>query len=329
MPDLRLSVVVPTYNRRALLELLLDSLKALRIPPGEMEVIVVDDGSTDGTAMMLAARHDPYPVQFLHNTTSSGPATARNQGAETAQGEILGFLDSDVVVHPDWWQAAAPHFNHPKVAAVEGATLPPKNAGYPTPFTHVISNTKGGNFLTCNIFYRKAAFRKAGGFDTRFIRANREDTDLAFSIIEKDYRIEFEPKCLVEHPLLNAGKTLFFKKTGYGVYEALLRRKHPALYPKYLKWIDGRAFPVFYWGMFSGLPLGLSGLVSGISTMSFIGAGAFLSGWAGSVYAVCRKRKTGLRDLAFLVPQFLIIPWMRLFWVLYGEWKYRKIKEAK
>ncbi|MCK5218801.1 glycosyltransferase, partial [bacterium] len=66
MPDLRLSVIVPTYNRRALLEQLLDSLKALRISPGEMEVIVVDDGSTDGTAMMLAARHDPYPVQFLH-----------------------------------------------------------------------------------------------------------------------------------------------------------------------------------------------------------------------------------------------------------------------
>ncbi len=325
----RLSVIVPTYNRRALLEQLLDSLQALRVAPGEMEVIVVDDGSTDGTAMMLAARHDPYPVQYLHHATAAGPAAARNQGAEAAQAEILGFLDSDVLVHPDWWQAAAPHFNHPKVAAVEGATLPPENAGRPTPFTHVISNTQGGSFLTCNMFYRKKAFRKAGGFDTRFIRANREDTDLAFSIIERNYRIEFEPKCLVEHPLLNAGKTIFFKKTGYGVYEALLRRKHPALYRKYLKWIDGRAFPVFYWGIFSGFLLGATGLLYQLPVLAGLGAGAFLSGWAGSVYAVCRKRKTGLRDLAFLIPQFLIIPWMRLFRVICGEWKYRKIKEAK
>ncbi|MCK5219041.1 glycosyltransferase, partial [bacterium] len=270
-------------------------------------------------------------------TTAVGPAAARNQGAEAAQGEILGFLDSDVVVHPGWWQAAAPHFNHPKVAAVEGATLPPENAGRPTPFTHFVCNNRGASFQTCNLLCRRDVFWKINGFDERFCWQDRrgklwhirEDTDLAFSILKLKSRIEFEPEAIAVHPLLPAGRGLHLQKAYYGSAEVLLRRRHPRFYRQYMGWIDGRAFPVFYGGIFLGLPLWLGGLVSGITTLSFIGAGAFLSGWAGSVYAVCRKRKVSLRELALLGPQFLIIPWMRLCWVLYGEWKYRKIKEVK
>lgn len=322
----RLSVVIPTRNRRELLAKTLDSLAQLKLSAGEMEVIVVDDGSTDKTAEALAGRRDPFPLKVLRHEHSQGPAAARNHGAQAAQGEILGFLDSDVTVDPGWWQAAEPHFTDAGVAGVEGMTRPPQAAGRPTPLTHLVANLRGGNFITCNMFYRRSAFVGLGGFDRRFLRANREDSDFAFAVLEQGGRIVFEPACVVEHPLFPAPATVYLREARYGLHEALLRRKHPVLYRRQLKWIDGRAFPVFYWGVFLGAPAALAGAVMTWPPLLMLGGAAFLLGWAGSVYAVCRKRRVAWRDLALLVPQFLLIPWVRLYWVMRGEWKYRKVK---
>jgi glycosyltransferase involved in cell wall biosynthesis len=323
---IRLSVVIPTFNRRELLAKTLDSLARIRVSVGEMEVIVVDDGSTDKTAEALAMRKDPFPLNVLRHERSQGPAAARNHGAENAQGEILGFLDSDVLVDPLWWQAAGPHFSDASVAGVEGVTRPPVTASRPTPLTHLVSNLRGGNFITCNMFYRRLVFAGLGGFDRRFLRANREDSDFAFSVLEQGGRIVFEPACVVEHPLFPAPPTVYLREARYGLHEALLRRKHPVLYRRHLKWIDGRAFPVFYWGVFMGLPLAAVAAARGWTLLLLAGSAAFLLGWAGSVYAVCRKRSVAWQDLALLIPQFLLIPWLRLYWVVRGEMKYWKVK---
>jgi len=321
----RLSVIIPTHNRKELLGQALDSLAKVKHQPGEMEVIVVDDGSSDNTVETLSQRHDPFLLRIIRNEKSAGPAAARNRGAAAAQGEILGFLDSDIIVDPEWWHQAAPYFADPSVAGVEGMTTPPPGSDLPTPFIHVVANLKGGNYLTCNIFYRKQVFLQVGGFDERFIRANREDSDLAFSLIEKGFHIVFEPKCKVEHPLFPSSRDVYIRETRYGLHEPLLRRKHPVLYRKYLKWIDGRAFPIFYWGMFVGLPAIFLGIIMRWWILLAISTGLFFMGWAGSVYAVCRKRRVGFMDLVFLIPQFLVIPWLRLYWILQGEWKYRNV----
>jgi glycosyltransferase involved in cell wall biosynthesis len=329
VPDPKLSIIIPTYNRKALLAKVLDSVGQMQIPPADCEVIVVDDGSTDQTVAGLKERHDAFLLKILRHEKSQGPSAARNEGARAARGGILGFLDSDIVVHPAWWKTAARHFEDPNVAGVEGATLSPEGASQPTPFTHVVSNAHGGHFLTCNILYRKNVFLACGCFDERFVRANREDSDLAFSILEQGYRIVFDPACQVVHPLFDSSRGVYLKEAKYGKHEALLRRKHPETYRQYLKWVDGRAFPVFYWGMFLGWPALFSGWMLEWYSLAGLGlAGAGL-GWAGAVYAVCRKRKTTIRNLAVLIPQFLVIPWVRLFWVLVGEWKYRKIKPGE
>lgn len=334
MNALRLSVVIPTYNRRELLAKTLDSLARVRVAPGEMEVIVVDDGSQDGTAEALARRKDPFPLRVLRHESSQGPAAARNRGAAAARGEILGFLDSDVTVDPGWWQAAKPHFTDPGVGALEGATLLPPGAGRPTPFSHFVHNQRGRSFQTCNFFFRRAVFLAAGGFDERFCWQDRrgrlwhvrEDTDLAFTLLDQGQRIEFEPAAQAFHPLFPAPRNIYWTKTYYGAREVLLRRKHPGQYRRYLSWIDGRAFPVFYWGVFIGLPLAIAAAARGWTLPLLAGSTAFLLGWAGSVYAVCRKRQVRWPDLAILIPQFLLIPWARLYWVVLGEIKYRDVK---
>lgn len=328
----RLSIIIPTFNRRELLLKLLDAVNTLQAEPGELEVIVVDDGSTDGTREVLALRRDAFPVRWVPQA-SQGPSAARNRGAAEARGDILGFLDSDVVVQPAWWRAAAPHFQDARTAAVEGATRPPDERR-PTPFTNYVSNTRGREYQTCNFLCRRDVFLRLGGFDGRYCTRtrgfgmlhNREDTDLAFSLQEAGYRIEFELRALVWHPLPPPFYGLHLRKAREAVYEALLRRRHPRLYREQLKWIDGRAFPVFYWGPYLGLLLLIAGAGMGFPAVLAAGAAAFLSGWAGSVYAICRKRRTGPGHLLLAATQMLIVPWLRLYWLLRGEWMHRGVK---
>lgn len=322
----KLSIIIPTYNRKVLLNQMLDSLVKVVMPFEEVEVLVIDDGSTDQTMAALSARSDPFELRVLRHDHSQGPARARNLGARQARSELLAFLDSDIIVDPKWWQAAAPHFDDPQVAGVEGATVPFEATTPPTPFTHVVANTTGGRFLTCNILYRRNVLLEAGEFDERFKYADREDTDFAFTVLENGHKIKFEPLATVLHPIVPASKCFYFKKASYGEHESLLRRKHPMLYKRYLKWIDGRAFPIFYWSVFLGLPLLLAGWRLHLTWLLSLGALGWACGTAGSVYAVCRKRKVTFPDLAVLVPQFLLLPWVRLFWVLKGEWRYRHIK---
>lgn len=326
MPDPRLSIVIPTYNRRALLEQLLVSLDALIAIPGELEIIVVDDGSNDGTTEALNIRKGPHPLRVVRHGVSQGPAAARNHGAGEARGEILGFLDSDVIVHSKWWRAAEPHFLDPNIVGVEGATTTPNGSRPPTPFTHLVANTRGGNYITCNIFYRRKIFLRLGGFDQRFRLADREDTDFAFTVIENAGKIIFDPQVRVEHPIFADNYRLHWKKARYGEHEPLLRRKHPKLYRRELKWVDGRAFPVFYWGVYLGLPAAIAGELIGSNLAIISGGVAFFLGWAGSAYALTRKRRTGPGDLLRVLAQTLVLPWLRLYWLARGEWRFRHIR---
>ena len=95
---LRASIVICTKNQAPRLRLVLRGLSVQSVPP--LEVIVVDDGSTDGTAGVVARAAELFPpgvLRFLRRETSGGSATARNEGASTARGEVLVFLDSDAL----------------------------------------------------------------------------------------------------------------------------------------------------------------------------------------------------------------------------------------
>src|SRR6185436_8232798 len=90
------SVVIPTFNRRRQLEATLEGLAAQTDLPVAVEVIVVSDGSTDGTDEWLRSGATPLPVVACYQP-NSGPAAARNHGIATAEGRLVVFLDDDVV----------------------------------------------------------------------------------------------------------------------------------------------------------------------------------------------------------------------------------------
>lgn len=117
----RLSVVVPTLDTRALTTACVDALLASRLPDGtELEVVVVDDGSRDGTAEALSGRGR---VRVLRNEAPTGYSRAVSRGAEAASGDLLVFVNSDAFVEPGSLAAAAEAFEEEATLGIAGAAL--------------------------------------------------------------------------------------------------------------------------------------------------------------------------------------------------------------
>ncbi|MBO8142148.1 MAG: glycosyltransferase family 2 protein, partial [Firmicutes bacterium] len=98
------SVVIPAYNRRELLRRTLLSLANQTFPADQFEVVVADDGSTDGTREMVSTLDVPYPLRYVRQP-KRGRAAARNAGMRAAAADLIIFLDSDIAVCPEFVQA--------------------------------------------------------------------------------------------------------------------------------------------------------------------------------------------------------------------------------
>lgn len=130
------SIIIPTYNRKESLHESLVSLAKQGCPVNKFEVIIVDDGSTDGTEK-IKNESFPFALHYIRQT-NQGSAIARNTGAEHAKGNILIFLDDDMLVEPDYVSGLIEeHKAYPRIVSM-GKELPyiPPN---PTPFAQLIA----------------------------------------------------------------------------------------------------------------------------------------------------------------------------------------------
>lgn len=114
------SVIIPTYNRKQLLQKTINSLIQQTYPNDWFEVIVVDDGSNDGTDK-IAQTHYPLNLRYIHQP-NQGDAAARNLGAQQAKYELLVFLDDDIIVEPDYLRALLSEYNSGEKHIVLGTT---------------------------------------------------------------------------------------------------------------------------------------------------------------------------------------------------------------
>ncbi len=224
----RISVVVATYNAAATLTGCLDSLLKLNYP--DYEVIVVNDGSTDGSEAIIRR----YPFHAI-TTPNMGVSAARNEGLRAATGDIVAYIDSDARADPDWLSYLATTFLKHDVVGVGGPNLlPPEdnwvaNCVYRSPGgpTQVMLDDESAEHIPgCNMAFLKSALEEIGGFDPIFTKAG-DDVDVCWRVLEKGYRIGFSPSAVVWHHRRPSAKAYWRQQVGYGMSETLLERKHP------------------------------------------------------------------------------------------------------
>lgn len=210
-----LSVVIPTHNRRETLRLCLDALRRQTVTTG-WELILVDDGSQDGSAAMAReeARTFAIPMTVLSQQPNRGPAAARNCGLATASGDIVLFLDDDILAAPDLIERhLQAHRQHPDPTEAVLGYITWAPSLRPTPFMDWLGKKlwfgygrfapgavlDGWAFYTCNASLKRAFLCQHGGFDERFPSAAFEDTELGWRLQKAGMKLIYYPEAWGHH----------------------------------------------------------------------------------------------------------------------------------
>lgn len=181
-----ISVVIPAYNRRPILEKCLEALET-QDPSGEIEnyeVIVVDDGSSDGTPEWLRENADRFPHVCLVEQEHGGPAEGRNRGVDHAAGDVIVFIDSDLVVTAGFLachsRALSRHWNRQgnRLCFTYGAVINTANFEHPTKERHKLRDLSWAYFATGNVAIDRGVLERSGLFDVGFRLYGWEDLEL-------------------------------------------------------------------------------------------------------------------------------------------------------
>jgi glycosyltransferase involved in cell wall biosynthesis len=197
---MRVSVIIPAFNAEKTIEA---CLRACREQTYEdLELLLVDDGSTDRTAE-IAANCGVWCIR----QTNQGPADARNRGAAETGGEVIAFTDADCVPRKDWVERLVAGFGgDTRIVGVGGTYDIANPESRLARIVHEEIVTRHRQFKSevdflgsFNVAYRREPFEKAGGFDTSFRAASGEDNDLAYRLHDAGGRLRFVPEAVVAH----------------------------------------------------------------------------------------------------------------------------------
>ncbi|TPV55466.1 glycosyltransferase [Aestuariibacter sp. GS-14] len=242
------SVVIPTRNRLTLMKDALRGLAAQTLSFRDFEVVVVDNGSTDGTFEALSADREAYPfaLNVIRNPDCErGPAPARNLGVREARGQVIAFLDSDCRPDEDWLSAAAVVFKrHPSLSLATGVIdFKPEQVTQIGFFSRktVVALEEHPTYPTANSFYKRDVFLAHGGFDESLSFPNifgqsveAADTDLAWRVRDGGGAYQFMPQAIVYHEVQHLPPVEWLLEPLRLFLLPALIKMHPALRSKLL-----------------------------------------------------------------------------------------------
>ena len=208
--------------------------------PGKVELIVVVDGSTDGTSEALGAIACPFPVRVVEQP-NSGAAAARNRGAALAQGEILLFLDDDMICDTDILRQHA--VSHVQGADAVLGDIPLDPASPPGFLSRGVGRWAAmrsrelaagkplelGDLLTGQLSVKRAVFEHLGGFDCRFTEGGtfgNEDLDFGIRLLA-DHVVRFNPQAISRQRYVVGPSQHLRQWREAGEADVALARKHP------------------------------------------------------------------------------------------------------
>ena len=198
------SLIVPAKNEEKVISRLLESLLNIEYPKGRLEILIVEDGSSDGTGQICLeyASRSPKLIRYFHRPMSSGKPAALNFALEHIHGEIVGVLDADNVPDKDLLQSVVKRFGDPRVVATQGLTQ--SINAQANMLTKIVSLEEAawfkallsgrdhlGLFIpftgSCQ-FIRAQVLREFGGWDESSLA---EDVELSVRLVEKGHRVRF------------------------------------------------------------------------------------------------------------------------------------------
>lgn len=235
------SVVIPTYNRKLILEKCLKALEQQHLTNGSAvsgyEIVLVDDGSTDGTLEWLQANAADFPHVRSHTQDHLGPAAARNLGVERSVGDTIIFIDSDLVVTEDFLQAHADALIQGQLDVgsdrvfTYGQVINTCNFEHPTAEAYKLTDFSAAYFATGNVAIARKWLDQAGLFDTRFQLYGWEDLELGVRLKAHGLKLIKCPAAIGYHwhpPFaLEQIPNLIDKEIQRGRMGVLFYQKHP------------------------------------------------------------------------------------------------------
>ncbi len=237
------SIVIPVLNGARHINSCLKSLTQLEYPENNFEILVVDNGSTDGTIEIIRAFQTSNPQIKLHSEKVQNSYVARNLGVMNAKGQIIAFTDVDCIVDKNWLINLVKGFSRSLVGGVAGEILPGDVDSLIERYcakAGIVSQkaTMDSEFLpypqTANVAYRKKLFDRIGNFN-RIISCG--DADFAWRVrLETDYKIVYAPDAILFHRHRQSLKGLFKQQFKYGYGGKLLYEKYKKFYGSALKY---------------------------------------------------------------------------------------------
>ena len=236
---IKYSIIIATYNRLSELEELFSSMKEVDFPSDRYEVVVVDDGSTDGTKEYILGMDTPYTIQY-HHQSNKGPGAARNLGMTKARGEYFIFIDSDVLLPKDYLQAIDQGLDENDWDAFGGPddaheSFSPllKAINYSMTSFLGTGGTRGSTKSVTRFFPRsfnmgihRKVFDKIGGMGGL---RHGQDMDYSARIYDAGYRVGLIPDAVVYHKRRTSFWRFFKQIFNWGVARINLGRKHEGM----------------------------------------------------------------------------------------------------
>ncbi len=237
-----ISIVIPSYNRANELERCLRALFLLTYPHQLLEILVVDDASTDTTLTVLqsliqeAETHN-IELRSVRHIQRKGVAISRNTGADAAIYELIAYIDSDCVASPTWLTELVPLFQDTRIAAVGGMIRAYERQSILGRYEDTCSSLHMGSRLqqvrlegpltylpTANLVIRRAIWQSLGGFAPL---SQGEDVDFCRRILLSGAHIRYIPQGTVYHDYRTTLKSFLKIRAAYATAEAALLQRHP------------------------------------------------------------------------------------------------------
>lgn len=236
------SILIPSRNRAGQLERCLRSLLALDYPAHALEIIVVDDASTDETGTMLqrfieeTATHG-WTIEVIRHPSQKGVGVGRNTAARAASHELLAYIDSDCVASPGWLKDLVPAFQDTRTGAVGGMLRAYDRTSILGRYEDVHSSlfmgarpqeAQAAGLLTyvpaASLLVRRSAWQHIGGFAPLDFG---EDVDFCRRLLAASYRIHYLPCGIVYHDYRTSLRDFLRTRIAYASSEAVLLQRHP------------------------------------------------------------------------------------------------------